>query len=319
MGYDGLERAVVDLEALTSTGFVRCGDVAVSPDAAWLAFTVDTLGAEAYELRLLPLDADVRQEQAEVVSERAYYGLAWAPDGRTLLSVRHDDADRPFQVWAYDVSDRSAALLLEETDDRFHVSLRTSGDGSLAVIRAASRLTAEEWLVDLGTLEVSSARGRTEGVDYAVEPVEVAGTRMLVHSREYGDGYRVTLEEHDGRVVRQLLDEAPGRRPLSLTAVDHHLVVRGREGGAPTLWAIDLRDDSHRPVVVQAAPGTSISLAPYDSPAGTVCIELHLVDRADMVGAAGSRDGGARARVLARAGCTGHQRPAGGGAEHRRT
>lgn len=272
MGRGDGERVVLDLAALTDTGFIRCGDVAVSPDATRLAFTVDTLGAEAYELRVLDLD-DVDAPPV-TLADRAYYGMVWASGSRRLLSVKHDAADRPFQVWAYDVADQSATLILEEQDERFHVGLRGSGAASIAVIRAASRLTAEERLVDLGSLEVSPTRGREDGVDYTIEPLELDGVPLLAHSREVGDEYVVALEDREGTVVRRLLDPAPTRRPRSLVAMDGHLVVHGREGGAPTIWVIDLRDSTLEPVVVQAGPGTSISLAPYDAPSGSACVEL---------------------------------------------
>ena len=269
-----VERPVLDLTSLTATGFVRLGDTAISPDGRALAFTVDTTGGEAYELRVLSLDAlpDLAQT---TVAARVYYGLLWSHDSRHLLSLVHDPADRPSQLWQHDVLAGTSELLYEESDERFHLALRPSGDPNFAVLRAASRLTAEEWLIDLDSMHsLSTTRGRTEGVDYTVEPVVVGGQPKLVQVRESPSGYRVTLEARESdHQERVLLHEAPTRRPRELLGVGASLLVLGREGGVPTVWLLDLHTAREPAAVLHADPGTSLAFSAYDCPAGSVCLE----------------------------------------------
>lgn len=280
---EGTDRQVLDLAGLTDTGFVRIGDHAVSPDGRWLAFTLDTRGDEVYDLRLLSLDEHDGQDV--VLADRAYYGLLWTQDSAGLLSVVHDAADRPYQVHWYDVPLGTSTVVFTESDERFHLALRPSGLPGYAVLRAASRLTAEEWLLPVGQHHPSApvpTRGRVEGVDYTVEPVVLEDRELLVQARETGVGYRVTLEARDlvgppdspgaAEIVRVLLEPAVLARPRELLGVGHHLLILGRDAGAAALWAWDLRSPAP-PVITHAESASTMRLAPYDVPGGSVCLE----------------------------------------------
>lgn len=261
---DGQVRVVLDVGALTDTGFVRLGDLAVSPDARRIAYTVDVVGNEVYQLRVADLDDD--SATVEVLSDRSYYGLVWSADSTRVMHVVHDFADRPFQVWWHSLVDGTRRLVLEERDERFHVGIRGSGDGRWVVLRAASRLTSEEWLVQRDGGEVPiRTRGRTEGTDYTVEPLDLAGAPMLAVSRQTSPTkYVVVLEGREsGGGTSTLLESAPSRRPLGLTARSSHLLVEGREDGQAVVWAVHLASGA---VMArrQASPGTSLRLAPYD-------------------------------------------------------
>lgn len=274
MTRDGAEQVVLDVGALTTTGFVRLGDVVVSPDARRIAWSVDVVGDEAYALHVNDLGDP--QARATTVTDRCYYGLAWSRDSARLLSVTHDSADRPFQLWCHDLAAGTSRLLHDEPDERFHLALRLTGDPQWSVLRAASRLTAEEWLVPLdGTSHAPiTTRGRTDSVDYTCEPVTLDDEPLLAVSRQTSDdGYTVTLEPRAASAAaRMLLPDAEHRRPLALLAVDDHLVVEGRDGGHATVWSIDLRTAAVT-AQVSAAPGTSLRIAAYDARPGHVLVE----------------------------------------------
>ncbi|MFF5175182.1 prolyl oligopeptidase family serine peptidase [Micromonospora sp. NPDC000089] len=268
------ERVVLDVAGLSDTGFVRLGDAAVDPTGELLAYTVDVTGDEAYRLRVREL-ATGRERK---LSDRVYYGLAWSPDGQRLLSVRADAADRPYQLWCHRPRhDGPPVLLHQEDDERFHLGLRTSGDGRYAVLRAAARLTAEEWLLDLTSAETTprSAGGRTEGHDYLVEPVLLDGRPHLVVCAETdADRYVIGLHRGhraDTEPVRVLLPPAATRRPRTLAGHDGLVVATGRQDGLPALWVLD--PGRTGPITTHLAdPGTTFTVAPYDSPTGTVCL-----------------------------------------------
>lgn len=275
----GGERVVLDVGALSDTGFVRIGDSAISPLGDRLAYTVDVTGREAYELRLRDLSA--RTER--VLARRAYYGLAWSSDGGSVLSITHDSADRPYQLWRHDaVAARQPVLVHEEQDERFHLSLRTSGDGRTAILRAAARLTAEEWLVDLEDPGAGprTTGGRSEGRDYLVEPYVDDGVRCLAVCAEDEHGHHAIAVRplDDDAPPRVVLPAAPRRRPTAVTAVDGALVVSGREDGNAAIWLVDV--SGRREVVLVSAPvGSTLEPAAFDSPEGAVCIRTEGLTR----------------------------------------
>jgi oligopeptidase B len=269
------DEVVLDVNALSDTGFVRVGDCAVDPTGHLVAYTLDTVGDEAYQLRV----RDIASGAERLLADRVYYGLAWSADGTRLLSVVHDAADRPFQVCVHEPNgDAAPSVLFTEDDQRFHVGLRVSGDGRYAVIRSASRPTSQEWLVDLhedGALIAVSAGPRPDGVDYFVEPLSVAGRPMLAVAIEDERGlHRVLLQDADAPLGAgaELLPPAPVRRPSAMTAVGGSLLVTGRNAGCPALWVLDVVGDE-TPRLLTADMASTLELTPFDAgDEGSVCV-----------------------------------------------
>src|SRR2546427_13702 len=87
--------------------------------AAAMAYTVDTTGAERYELRVRDLAAGL--DLPDVVPD-VYYGLAWANDNRTIFYTRPDASMRPWQVWRHRLGAPvdDDVLAHQEDDDRFY-------------------------------------------------------------------------------------------------------------------------------------------------------------------------------------------------------
>jgi oligopeptidase B len=164
------------------TGYLDIGLTLVSPDEDLLAFSVDTDGDEVFELRFR--DLRTGEDLPDRIA-RSYYGGAWSADSQWFFYTVHDDAYRPFQVWRHRLGTDPAedALVLEEQDERFELSVRTTRSGSLVVIQGESRVTNEAWVVpaDDPTAMPRSVGGRRQGVRYEVEHAPgPAGDRLLV-------------------------------------------------------------------------------------------------------------------------------------------
>ena len=130
------------------TGYAEIGVREPSPDGALLAWSADTSGAEFYELRIRDLATGA--DLPDVVT-RTYIGAAWSSDSRYLFYIVPDALNRPFQVWRHEVGTSSAgdALVVEEPDQRFELTLEGSRSGELAIITAASRDTTEVRVIPL--------------------------------------------------------------------------------------------------------------------------------------------------------------------------
>ena len=186
-----------------------------------------------------------------------YYGLAWA-DEETLFYVRPDDALRPHQVWRHRLGTPVGddALVYEEPDERFYVSLHRARSGGVLVIDSESKRTNEAWLVDTAR-PADPARlvaARDDGVEYSVEH----------HRGPAGDESLFILTNADGAENFALVRApaaTPGRehwRPVvaarddvRLDRVDAfatHLVVSERADGLARLRVLDLGAGSEAPV-----------------------------------------------------------------------
>ncbi|MGO4603084.1 S9 family peptidase [Terrabacter sp. 2YAF2] len=199
--------------------FFAVGASEVSPTGDLLAYAVDVVGDERYDVRVrriedgVVLDDTVRQTGGS---------LAWSVDARHLFYTRVDDAWRPHQVWRHEVGTPAEddALVHEETDERFFVGVGSSRDDRLILIAIGSKTTSEFRLLDaddpLGTPRVVAER--RQGVEYDIEPF---GDQMLVTH----NANRVNFELAVAAVTSTTADDWV---PLGVTSEDEY--VTGAEG-----------------------------------------------------------------------------------------
>ncbi len=160
------------------TGFAEVGVREPSPDGALLAWSADTTGAEIYAMRIRDLRTGKDLPEVMVPS---YPGVAWCVASEYLLYLVPDERHRPFQVWRHRVGTPAGAdaLVFEELDERFELTLHGSRSGELAIITAASRDTTEVRVVSLKRPldDPVLVEPRRRGTEYRVD-----------HARGGGDG-----------------------------------------------------------------------------------------------------------------------------------
>jgi oligopeptidase B len=187
---DGLWSVVVDLDAEAAAAGSSYGEYGVrevDPTERLLAYSVDTTGEELYELRFrdLATGADLSER-----IERTYYGGAWSADGGTFFYSVCDHVYRPHQVWRHRIGTDPAtdALVLQEDDRRFDLSVRASRDGRWVLLEASSRESAETWAVPASEPDQAprSVGGRRQGHEYSVEPVSGGPAEFLAVSNHGG-------------------------------------------------------------------------------------------------------------------------------------
>jgi oligopeptidase B len=199
--------------------FFAVGASEVSPSGELLAYAVDVVGDERYDVFVR------RIEDASVLDDTVRQtggSLAWSLDARYFFYTRVDEAWRPHQVWRHEVGTpaTSDVLVHEETDERFFVGVGSSRDDRLVLIAIGSKTTSEFRLLDagdpLGTPHVVAER--RQGVEYDIEPF---GDQLLVTH----NANRVNFELAIAPVSCTSADEWV---PLGVTTEDEY--VTGAEG-----------------------------------------------------------------------------------------
>lgn len=199
--------------------FFAVGASEVSPSGELLAYAVDVVGDERYDVCVR------RIEDAAVLDDTVRQtggSLAWSLDARYFFYTRVDEAWRPHQVWRHEVGTPAASdvLVHEETDERFFVGVGSSRDDRLVLIAIGSKTTSEFRLLDagdpLGTPHVVAER--RQGVEYDIEPF---GDQLLVTH----NANRVNFELAIAPMSCTSADEWV---PLGVTTEDEY--VTGAEG-----------------------------------------------------------------------------------------
>ncbi|MCL1692476.1 MAG: S9 family peptidase [Actinomycetia bacterium] len=237
-GPDGTETVLLD-ENTSAEGhdYFRLANFSVSPDAAIIGYSVDTDGGERYTTRFR--DADTGREFDDEIPS-TYYGAAWASDSLHYFYTVIDEAMRPWQVWRHRLGSEASsdALVFQEDDDRYYLSVQRSRSGAFIFIVTESAITSDARYVpaDDPETEPVAVLPRIEGVEYAVD--------------HRGDEFWIVTNDGalDGRLLRvpvtggdeiEVAAHAPGSKLEYPDCFAGHVIVWGRHEGLPAALIVD--------------------------------------------------------------------------------
>ena len=137
----GAEEVVLDLNQLAEGHkFLGLGAYAVSDDANWLAYSLDTNGYRQYVLRVR--DLRTGRDSAERI-ERAG-SVVWATDNKTLVYTTEDAVSkRSDKVFRHTVGAAASELIFEERDELFDVSAGRSLDKKMIFVTSGAKTSTE--------------------------------------------------------------------------------------------------------------------------------------------------------------------------------
>jgi oligopeptidase B len=186
---DGEEVLLDGNELAAGHDFFALGAYQPSPDQRWLAYSTDFTGNERFTIRVkdLATGAALPDEIPDT-----YAGCAWSLDGSTLFYVTVDAAWRPYRVWRHKIGTPAGqdTVVFEEADERFHVYVSLTRSERYLLIRSASELTSEVWLLDAATPdgEFTVAAPRRQGVEYDVSD---AGDRLIILHNDGAENFEI--------------------------------------------------------------------------------------------------------------------------------
>lgn len=258
------EEVILD-ENLMADGhdYFAVGNLVVSPDHRWMAYSVDTSGGERYVTRFRDLAGG---EDAPESLEDTSYGIAWANDNATVFVVRVDEAMRPYQLWRHRVGTDPAGdvLVHEEPDERFYLGVGRTKDDRYLLCGLDSKVTSEVRVLSADDPEGTFAvvEPRRQGIEYGVDHDRGDGTRpsrFLVVTNDGAEDFRLMEAPDDSPGRTSWREVIPGRPGVRLDAVDPfagHLVVYEREDGETRVRVLDPATGASTPVEQPESPST---------------------------------------------------------------
>jgi oligopeptidase B len=122
--------------------FFRIRTVSHSPDHELIAYSVDRLGSEYYDIRIR--DIETGDEYAETIPSTSG-GVTWAADSKSFYYVERDDNQRPKRVKHHvlDTDPADDLLVYEEPDDTYFLFAGKSQSGEYIFIGSGKGTSSE--------------------------------------------------------------------------------------------------------------------------------------------------------------------------------
>ena len=243
---DGEEVLLDGNELAAGHDFFTLGTFRTSPDQRWLAYSTDFAGNERFTLKVKDLASG--QTLPDEIPD-TYAGCAWSLDASTLFYVTVDDAWRPYRVWRHRVGTPAAddTIVFEEPDERFHVYVGLTRSERYLLIRSASVLTSEFWMLDAATPDeaFTVVAPRRQGVDYDVEH---AGDQFLILHNDGAENFEIAAAPvTEPTAWRPLVPERADTRLLGIDAFADFTVLYFRRDG---LTGLEIRPRDGTPRVI---------------------------------------------------------------------
>ncbi len=139
---DAEEEIVIDINELASDHeFYDVSDIALSPDHKYIAYTVDTTGAERYTLTVENINEHTfLPDTAYPVSD-----VVWAEDNKTLFYTTENESGRSDKLYRHVLgTDRKKdTLIFQENDRAYYVWIYKSKDRDYLILTSGSETTYE--------------------------------------------------------------------------------------------------------------------------------------------------------------------------------
>ncbi len=240
------EEIYLDLNKLSEGHeFYSIIELKVSPDHNYLAYGVDTTGAEDYTLVI----KDLRNGKYLRDSIPAVSDITWANDNKTIFYSISDPAGRTHKILRHKIGTdpMNDKLMFIENDERFWVWLSKTRNKRYIILGTASKTTTERWFLstDDANGEFQLIEPRCEGHDYYV----------LSHEENF---YIITNKDakNNKLMITPVLkpsqenwrEVVPTRSNVLLLAevFKDHLILTEREKGIEALRIINLKNgDQH--------------------------------------------------------------------------
>jgi oligopeptidase B len=245
----GNEEVLLDLNVLSvGAAYCRLGGRDVSPDHRYLAWSVDTSGAEQFELRVRDLAT------GELLPDRipnTARGVAWANDSRTFFYVTLDPARRPYAVHRHRLGDPPEAdrTVYVEPDEAFFAEVSRTRSRGFLLLELSSHTTSEVRVLpaDDPAGEFRVLAPRTPGVEYTVTH---HADRFFIATNQEAENFRVLEAPAADPRPERWGELIPHRREVKVDALDafeDYLVVHEREAGLRQIRVIHLASgEAHR-------------------------------------------------------------------------
>ena len=237
---EGAEQIMIDGNARAKGhDYYNLGDLDVSENQQLIAFSEDTVSRRIYTIHVKDLrTGELLSDEIKGTSGQ----IAWASDDETLFYVKREpETLRAYQVWRHTMGQpvEQDALVYEEPDDAYSVSITRARSRQYMVLHSGSTLSDEVRLIDASqpTSAPMIVYPRERAHEYSVMPTK--GHLLYILTNWNATNFRLMATTIEDRLDRtKWVEIVPHRQDVFLddaTAFRDHLVLSERVDGMTEL------------------------------------------------------------------------------------
>ena len=257
------EDVLLDLNALAEGhSFLGLGGYAVSDDANWLAYSVDTTGYRQFTLYV----KDLRTGRISSEKIERTGSVVWANDNRTIFYTTEDPVSkRSDKFWRHAVGAPGSDLVYEEKDDLFDVFAGRSLDRKVIFLASYAKTSREYRYLpaDKPASELKVVVPRQEGHEYDVDHYE---GQLYITTNKGAKNFKVVtapMADPSEKNWTPFIAHNIAVKIDSLAFFRGHLVVSERERGLNYLRVVDMSTKkSHRIETEESDYAMSLGMNP---------------------------------------------------------
>lgn len=242
---DEPEQVLLDVNTVAEGhDYCNIGVYQVSPDHKILAYSVDTTGAETYDLYFKNLETG--EHFADVIPNTSY-SCEWANDNITAFYTTMDDTKRPDKVHRHTIgSDPSKdVLIFHEPDQSFFTGVSRTRSDKYLFISIGSISTTEFRFLDANTPagKFTVIHPRQKDIEYYVDH---HGDMFYISSNENAKNFKLLTAPVKTPAKANWKEIIPHRDSVKIDGYElfkDHLVILERETGLNNIRVLNLNNN----------------------------------------------------------------------------
>ena len=211
------------------------GEVAISSDHQKLAYAIDVSGRRIHTLFIK--DLSINQVLPDKIEE-VPGNMAWANDNQTLFYTRQDaETLRAHQIYRHKLGETEDALVFEELDPTYRVSLFKSSSKEYLIASSSSTITSEASLLgaDRPDEPFQIFCPRKRGHEYSVDH---AGDRFYILTNDHAKNFKLMEALGADDLQEQWREVIPHREDTLIEgfhSFKNHVAIEERFSGLPQI------------------------------------------------------------------------------------
>ena len=175
--------------------FFSTGDIAVSNNDQFLAYSIDDKGSEYFTIYVRNI-ADNKIIEDPIPDTAG--GVTWSYDDQYFFYSKLDKFHRPKQIFRHKLGTKikEDELIFEEKDERFTCGIGTSSDEKFYFISASEHTTSEVYYFDKNQTKPKPQLilKRKEGIEYSIDSW---GGYFWMHTNEDAKDFKISRCKHE--------------------------------------------------------------------------------------------------------------------------